>query len=81
MRATNALFGLAHCSGDIRIAADVAYGDDEDGGGNTYQQQRPLQPRNTDVRLDYSLRQYVSVLYKVRLLGYSTVSPTLWLWR
>ncbi len=49
---------------DIRIAKDIAHGDEEKGMEN-FQQMRSGQARSTDVKLDYSLRQYVSVLYKV----------------
>ncbi|CAL8469147.1 g8688 [Coccomyxa elongata] len=49
---------------DIRIARDIAYGNEEKGMEN-FQQMRSGQARSTDVKLDYSLRQYVSVLYKV----------------
>ncbi len=49
---------------DIRIARDIAYGD-EAGPAENFQQTRLGQARSTDVKLDYSLRQYVSVLYKV----------------
>lgn len=31
----------------------------------SFQQSRPIQPRGVDVPLDYSLRSYVNVLYKV----------------
>ncbi|DBA69825.1 TPA: hypothetical protein ACH3X2_012544 [Trebouxia sp. C0005] len=49
---------------DIRIAADPP----EEGSASpatNYQQSRATQPKEVDVPLDYSLRQYVSVLYKV----------------
>ncbi|KAL3161926.1 hypothetical protein ABBQ38_009009 [Trebouxia sp. C0009 RCD-2024] len=49
---------------DIRIAADLP----EQGSTSpvpNYQQSRATQPKEVDVPLDYSLRQYVSVLYKV----------------
>lgn len=49
---------------DIRIAADLP----EEGSTSpvpNYQQSRATQPKEVDVPLDYSLRQYVSVLYKV----------------
>lgn len=50
---------------DIRIARDIAYGEEASTSAENYQQMRPGQSRSTDVKLDYSLRQYVSVLYKV----------------
>ncbi|KAL3141327.1 hypothetical protein ABBQ32_004913 [Trebouxia sp. C0010 RCD-2024] len=49
---------------DIRISADLP----ENGSTSpvpNYQQSRATQPKEVDVPLDYSLRQYVSVLYKV----------------
>lgn len=56
---------MAHRN-DIRIARDIAFGDEGGSAAENFQQLRPLQPKNTDVRLDYSLRQYVSFLYKAR---------------
>ena len=53
---------------DIRIARDIAYGVEASTSAENYQQMRPGQSRSTDVKLDYSLRQYVSVLYKVHSL-------------
>ncbi len=51
---------------DIRISKDISYGEEEKGTtAENFQQMRSGQARTTDVKLDYSLRQYVSVLYKV----------------
>jgi hypothetical protein len=50
---------------DIRISSDEPFEDDEQEGSQTFQQSRPAQPRGVDVPLDYSLRAYVNVLYKV----------------
>eukprot|EP00873_Tetraselmis_striata_P042976 jgi/Tetstr1/463240/TSEL_008171.t1 len=50
---------------DIRISSDEPFEDTEKDGSLTFQQDRPAQPRGVDVPLDYSLRSYVNVLYKV----------------
>mmetsp|Transcript_13925 Transcript_13925/g.39425 ORF Transcript_13925/g.39425 Transcript_13925/m.39425 type:complete len:645 (+) Transcript_13925:244-2178(+) len=51
---------------DIRITKDEPFdGEEAEGKGLTFQQSRPIQPRQVDVPLDYSLRSYVNVLYKV----------------
>ena len=57
--------GVLHRN-DIRISKDISYGEEEKGAAaENFQQMRSGQARTTDVKLDYSLRQYVSVLYKV----------------